>query len=76
MSNFRDIPASDRFVVGQNVVWTSKSGNEYEGYISRIREPLSEDLYERGALVTVEIDAEKGIIRNFYENEVSAYVMV
>lgn len=68
-----DINASDRFFVGERVEWTSKSGNGYSGTITRIREDRSEDLYQRGALVTVEVS--EGVFRNFYENEVDAYTM-
>lgn len=80
-----DINASDRFIVGERVEWISKSGNNYSGTITRIRENRHNPEYfikgeftvhnpnPRGALVTVEVS--QGIFRNFYENEVEAYTM-
>jgi len=74
MAYMISINASDRFQIGDRVEWTSKSGNPYSGTITRIREDRSEDLYQRGALVTVEVS--EGVFRNFYENEVDAHHLV
>jgi len=82
----KEIPASDRFFVGQSVEWVSKSGNHYAGTIEKIREnrldPLTTILVgeftvknpnPKGALVTVALD--DGGYRNFYENEVEAFAV-
>jgi hypothetical protein len=63
-----DKNVSSRYQIGDSVEWVSKSGNQYTGEIVRIREDRSEDLYQRGALITVQI--ESGAYRNFYENQV------
>lgn len=68
-----DVNATDRFQIGDRVEWISRNGNSYSGTITRIRQDRSEDLYQRGGLVTVEIS--EGVFRNFYENQVEAYTM-
>ena len=68
MKNFINVNASSRYKIGDSVEWVSKSGNQYTGEIVRIREDRSEDLYQRGALITVRLEG--GTYRNFYENQV------
>ena len=63
-----DKNASSRYQIGNSVEWVSKSGNQYTGEIVRIREDRSEDLYQRGALITVRLEGAE--YRNFYENQV------
>ena len=69
MKNFVNVNASSRYKIGNNVEWVSGSGNQYAGEIVGIREDRSEDLYQRGALITVRIEG--GAYRNFYENQVA-----
>ena len=73
MKNFINVNASNRYTVGDSVEWVSKSGNQYTGEIVRIREDRSEDLYQRGALITVRL--EDGTYRNFYENQVDHHLL-
>jgi hypothetical protein len=75
MKNYINVnaSASGRFNIGDSVEWVSKSGNQYTGEIVAIREDRSEDLYQRGALVTVQIEG--GAYRNFYENQVDHHVL-
>ena len=63
-----DKNVSSRYQIGDSVEWVSKSGNQYTGEIVRIREDRSEDLYQRGALITVRLEGAE--YRNFYENQV------
>ena len=72
MSNFINVNASSRYKIGDSVEWVSKSGNQYTGEIVSIREDRSEDLYQRGALITVQIG---GAYRNFYENRVDHHLL-
>lgn len=73
MKNFINVNASSRYQIGDNVEWVSGSGNRYTGEIVAIREDRSEDLYQRGALITVQI--ESGAYRNFYENRVDHHLL-
>ena len=68
-----DKNASSRYQIGNSVEWVSKSGNQYTGEIVRIREDRSEDLYQRGALITVRLEG--GTYRNFYENQVDHHLL-
>ena len=68
-----DKNASSRYQIGNSVEWVSKSGNQYTGEIVRIREDRSEDLYERGALITVRLEGAE--YRNFYENQVDHHLL-
>ena len=74
MKNFINVnaSASGRFNIGDSVEWVSGSGNQYTGEIVSIREDRSEDLYQRGALITVQIG---GAYRNFYENRVDHHLL-
>ena len=73
MKNFINVNASSRYKIGDSVEWVSKSGNQYTGEIVRIREDRSEDLYERGALITVRLEGAE--YRNFYENQVDHHLL-
>ena len=75
MKNFINVnaSASGRFNIGDSVEWVSGSGNQYTGEIVRIREDRSEDLYQRGALITVQIEG--GAYRNFFENQVDHHLL-
>jgi hypothetical protein len=73
MKNFINVNASNRYKIGDSVAWVSGSGNQYAGEIVRIREDRSEDLYQRGALITVRIEG--GAYRNFYENQVNHHLL-
>ena len=68
-----DKNGSSRYQIGDSVEWVSKSGNQYTGEIVRIREDRSEDLYQRGALITVRLEGAE--YRNFYENQVDHHLL-
>ena len=56
----KSVVASTRFVVGDIVSWTSKSGNEYKGKVVSIKEGASDDL--------IVVELSNGQYRSFYDN--------